>query len=124
MNDLEGKIVLVTGGSRGIGRAIALAFASQNSCVAIAGRNQTTLDAVAAEIRGLGAESFPRLCDVTQKPEVERLKQDIVDRFGAVQVLVNNVGMAPAAASTTVVRFFSPRCWLLNGAGSSTSHPR
>ncbi len=97
MNDLEGKIVLVTGASRGIGRAIALAFASQKSCVAIAGRNQTTLDAVAAEIRGLGAKSFPRVCDVTQKPEVERLKQDILDRFGTVQVLVNNVGIAPAA---------------------------
>ena len=81
MNDLEGKLVLVTGASYGIGRAIASAFASQKSCVAIAGRNQTTLDAVAAEIRDLGAEAYPRICDVTQKPEVERLKQDIVDRY-------------------------------------------
>ena len=97
MKDLEGKVVLITGGGRGIGRAIALAFASQKSRVAIVGRTPATLDAVAEEIRRQGAEALPRVCDVTQKPAVEKLKQEIAGRFGAVQVLVNNAGMAPAA---------------------------
>jgi len=97
MQDLDDKVVLVTGGGRGIGRAIALAFASQKSRVAIVGRTPATLDAVAEEIRRQGAEALPRVCDVTQKPAVEKLKQEIAGRFGAVQVLVNNAGMAPAA---------------------------
>jgi NAD(P)-dependent dehydrogenase (short-subunit alcohol dehydrogenase family) len=97
MKDLEGKIVLVTGAGRGIGRAIALAFASQGSRVAIVGRTRTTLDAVADEINRRGAEAFSRACDITEKSAVEKLRQEIADRFGAVQVLVNNAGIAPAA---------------------------
>ena len=96
MKDLEGKVVLITGASGGIGRAIALAFAEQKSRVALTGRTQATLDAVAEEIRHTGAEAFPRICDVSQKAQVERLKQEISSRFGPVQVLVNNIGMAPA----------------------------
>jgi NAD(P)-dependent dehydrogenase (short-subunit alcohol dehydrogenase family) len=97
MKDLEGKIVLVSGAGGGIGRATALTFASQGSHVTVTGRTQATLDAVAEEIRRTGAEAFPRICDVTQKAQIERLKQEISSRFGPVQVLVNNVGIAPAA---------------------------
>src|SRR6266403_4619381 len=97
MQDLKHKVVLVTGGGSGIGRAIALAFAAQKSRVAITGRTQATLDAVAEEIRRTGAEAFPRICDVTQKAQVETLRQEISSRFGPVQVLVNNAGIAPAA---------------------------
>jgi NAD(P)-dependent dehydrogenase (short-subunit alcohol dehydrogenase family) len=97
MQDLKDKVVLVTGGGSGIGRAIALAFAAQKSRVAITGRTQATLDAVAEEIRRTGAEAFPRICDVTQKAQVEMLRQEISSRFGPVQVLVNNAGIAPAA---------------------------
>ena len=101
MKDLEGKIVLVTGGGSGIGRAIALAFAAQKSRVAITGRTQATLDAVAEEIRHAGAEALPRICDVTQKTQMETLRQEISSRFGPVQVLVNNAGIAPAAGQVT-----------------------
>ena len=97
MQDLEGKVVLVTGGGSGIGRAIALAFAAQKSRVAITGRTQATLDAVAEEIRHAGAAALPRMSDVTQKTQVETLRQEISTRFGPVQVLVNNAGIAPAA---------------------------
>ena len=97
MQDLEGKVVLVTGGGSGIGRAIALAFAAQKSRVAITGRTQATLDAVAEEIRHAGAAALPRMSDVTQKTQVETLRQEISSRFGPVQVLVNNAGIAPAA---------------------------
>ncbi|HXV82659.1 MAG TPA: SDR family NAD(P)-dependent oxidoreductase [Candidatus Binatia bacterium] len=97
MQDLEGKVVLVTGGGSGIGRAIALAFAAQGNSVTVIGRNQAPLDAVAEEIRHAGAQALPRVCDVTQKQQVESLKQEISSRFGPVQVLVNNAGIAPAA---------------------------
>lgn len=98
MKGLEGKVVLVTGAGGGIGRVIALAFASQKSRVAIVGRTQATLDAVAQEICRQGSEALPRVCDITQKPAVEKLKQEIARRCGPVQVLVNNAGIAPAAA--------------------------
>ena len=98
MNDLAGKTVLVTGGSQGIGRAIALAFAAHGSQVAIASRTQAVLEEVAAEIRRLGGQALPRACDVTQKPAVEELQREIQAQFGNVQILVNNAGMAPAAA--------------------------
>jgi len=98
MQDLEGKVILVTGAGSGIGRAIALAFAAQKSRVALTGRTQATLDGVAEEIRRTGVEALPRICDVTQKAQVEKLKQEISNRFGPVQVLVNNAGIAPAAS--------------------------
>src|SRR5215831_12965652 len=97
MKDFEGKVVLVTGASGGIGRAIAMAFASQKSRVALTGRTQTTLDAVAEEIRHIGGEALPRICDITQKAQLERLKEEISSRLGPVQILVNNAGIAPAA---------------------------
>lgn len=97
MKDLQGKIVLVTGASRGIGRAIALAFADAGSRVALAGRSQGTLAEVATEIDRRGGAPLAIACDVTQQPEVADLKHAIAERFGPVQILVNNIGMAPAA---------------------------
>lgn len=96
--ELAGKVVLVTGAGRGIGRAIALAFAGRGSRLALTGRTQATLDAVAQEIAGLGGKALPLVCDVTKKQEIEAAKSKISDHFGPVQILVNNAGMAPAAA--------------------------
>ena len=95
---LGGKIVLVTGGSRGIGRAIALAFAAQGSHVVVTGRTQATLDAVAEEIHRLGGKALPLACDVTDKQDVEALKGKVANQLGAVQILINNAGVAPAAS--------------------------
>ena len=95
---LAGRIVLVTGGGRGIGRAIALAFAAHGSHVALTGRTPATLEAVAQEIQGLGGKALPLACDVTRKQEVEAARSKIKNEFGPVQILVNNAGMAPAAA--------------------------
>jgi NAD(P)-dependent dehydrogenase (short-subunit alcohol dehydrogenase family) len=95
--DLASKIVLVTGAGRGVGKAIALAFACERSRVVITARTESGLEQVAEEIRTSGAEVLASPCDVTQKPQLERLRQEIDNRFGAVQILVNNVGVAPAA---------------------------
>ncbi len=100
VEELKGKLVLVTGGGRGIGRSIALAFAAQGSRVVITGRNQATLDDVAYEIRHLGAKAkaLPLPCDITRKQEVESLNREVTRRLGAVQILVNNAGIAPAVS--------------------------
>ncbi|HEY2990515.1 MAG TPA: SDR family NAD(P)-dependent oxidoreductase [Candidatus Binatia bacterium] len=98
MRDLREKVVLVTGGGRGIGRAIALAFAAEGSHVVIAGRTQATLDAAAKEAGCRWAKVLPLSCDVGQKSEVEELKREIARRLGDVQILINNAGIAPAAA--------------------------
>lgn len=98
MEDLKGKNVLVTGGSRGIGRSIALAFAALGSHVIITGRTQATLNTVAEEIRRLGGETVPLTCDVTRKEDVEALEHEITSRVGTVQVLINNAGIAPAVS--------------------------
>ena len=95
---LKGKIVLVTGGSRGIGRSIALAFAAQGSHVVLTSRTQANLDAVAEEIRRLGGRALPIACDVTNKQEVEALKGKVTSQLGPVQLLINNAGIAPAAS--------------------------
>lgn len=96
MEELKGKIVLVTGGSRGIGRSIALALAAQGSHVVITGRTQVTLDTVAEEIARHGAKALPLSCDVTSRQEVEALKNEIASRLGTVHILINNAGVAPA----------------------------
>lgn len=96
MEDLKGKIVLVTGASRGIGRSIALAFAAQGSHLVITGRNQATLNSVAEEIHRSGANVLPLACNITCKEEVEALKNETTTRLGAIQILINNAGIAPA----------------------------
>jgi NAD(P)-dependent dehydrogenase (short-subunit alcohol dehydrogenase family) len=98
MRDLEEKIVLVTGGGGGIGRAIALEFAAAGSRVVVTGRTQSALDAVAKEVRCGRTRVLPLSCDITRKEEIEELKRRIASRLGAVQILVNNAGIAPAAA--------------------------
>jgi len=97
MTESDGKIVLVTGAGRGIGKAIALAFAAEKNRVVITGRTASALEEVAAAIRATGAEVLASPCDVTRKAQVKNLQQNIEKHFGAVQILVNNVGMAPAA---------------------------
>jgi NAD(P)-dependent dehydrogenase (short-subunit alcohol dehydrogenase family) len=97
MTEINGKTVVVTGAGRGIGKAIALAFAAEKNRVVITGRTAAALEEVAGEIRATGAEVLASTCDVTQEPQVKSLQHRIENHFGAVQILVNNVGIAPAA---------------------------
>jgi len=84
---LEGRIALVTGGSRGIGKAIAKTFAREGATVAICGRKQETLDAVAHEI---GERAVPVACHVGHPEDLDRLADTLHGRFGRVDILVNN----------------------------------
>ncbi|MBI4525755.1 MAG: SDR family oxidoreductase [Deltaproteobacteria bacterium] len=98
MKDLEGKVVLVTGGGQGIGRAIAFAFALQGSRVVISGRRKEILDAAVEEFRRDDLQVLALACDITQKNQVEALDRQIQGQLGPVQILVNNAGMAPAVS--------------------------
>ena len=92
---LKDKVSLVTGGSKGIGRAIALAFAEAGSDVAVCSRGSemTQLEDVADEIRRLGRRSMAIQADTSRKAEVERMAENVINQFGAVDILVNNAGI-------------------------------
>ena len=88
------KVAIVTGGSRGIGRAVALAFAREGARVAIVGvSDQEALAQVAQEITVLGREAFALNADVANRAEVDRSVQQVLDRWGRIDILVNNAGI-------------------------------
>lgn len=90
--DLDGKVVLVTGGSRGIGLAITRALLGQHAKVSICGRKQETLDAAKAELAAEGPLLAVR-AHVAREEDVQNLFDVTVRQFGQVDVLINNVGM-------------------------------
>ena len=89
---LEGKVSIVTGGKRGIGKAIALAFAEAGADVVVCSRvvEDGLLDSVAEEIRQLGQRSLAIQTDIRRKTEVDNLAQMTMDEFGGIDILVNN----------------------------------
>lgn len=89
----QNQVVLVTGGGRGIGRAIALKFAEEGATIIIAARSDSELESVAEELRTRGAEALPVVTDVTEPASVATLFERTVDRFGRLDVLVNNAGV-------------------------------
>ena len=89
---MQGKFALVTGGSRGIGRATALALADEGCNVAICGRTPETLRAAVAELEARGVRGLGVEADVTQPADLERLFAAVVAAFGRIDILVNNVG--------------------------------
>lgn len=92
---LEGKTALVTGGSRGIGRAIAELFAATGARVVLSSRTQADLDPVAASIRARGGRADVIVADVGKIDEVESLLAELTRRDLAVDILVNNAGIMP-----------------------------
>lgn len=89
---LKDKIALVTGGSRGIGRATALRFAEEGCKVAICARGQEGLDRALEEIRTHGVEAFGLAADVAKPGATERFVNEAAEAFGGIDILVNNVG--------------------------------
>ena len=96
---LDGKVALVTGGSRGIGRAIALAFADAGTDVAVSSRNLDELEKVAEEIRGLGRKALAVVAHLGRMGELDNLVQKIMGEFGRIDILVNNAATNPIWAS-------------------------
>ncbi len=91
---LEGKVALVTGGGRGIGRGIALAFAKQGCDVAVAARTEAEIRETAEAIRTTGRRALALQCDVRHSDAVHTMVEETLGSLGAIDILVNNAGYA------------------------------
>jgi NAD(P)-dependent dehydrogenase (short-subunit alcohol dehydrogenase family) len=89
---LAGSVVVVTGGSRGLGLALARAFGERGASVAICGRRSDTLDRAAADLAERGIEVYASPCDVRDRSDVERFVAAVLNRYGRLDVVVNNAG--------------------------------
>jgi NAD(P)-dependent dehydrogenase (short-subunit alcohol dehydrogenase family) len=96
---LDGKVALVTGGSKGLGRAIALGFAEAGADVVVASRKLEACEVVAAQVRALGRRALAVGCHVGDWAQCEALVGRTVDELGGLDVLVNNAGIAPVPPS-------------------------
>jgi len=91
---LKGKHVVITGAGRGIGRAIAIAFARAGADVAITARTPADLDLLAQEIQAIGCRCVAVSCDVTDEEQVKHMASRVMEGLGGVDILVNNAGNA------------------------------
>jgi NAD(P)-dependent dehydrogenase (short-subunit alcohol dehydrogenase family) len=98
--DLTGKVALVTGGSRGLGREMVLAFAAAGADVVIASRKLDNCEVLAREIEANGRRALPVACHVGHWDECDELTERAYEHFGKVDILVNNAGMSPLAPSS------------------------
>lgn len=93
MNGLNGRVALVTGASQGIGRACALALAAEGAAVALAARNEAKLAEVQAEIEATGGKAAAFALDVASEESIIAGAKAVEDRYGKVEILVNNAGI-------------------------------
>lgn len=94
MSKFHGKVAVITGSSRGIGKAIALKLASEGMCIVLNGRNQQRLDAAKIEIEKITPNVSTFCCDVSDPIASKKLIEAAVEKFGRLDVLVNNVGIS------------------------------
>ena len=92
MDKLEGHVAVVTGGGRGIGRAIALAFAGEGAAVVVSSRSKAELDWTVAEVKGLGADGLAVVADAMDRSAARRPVEAALERFGRVDIVVPNIG--------------------------------
>ena len=90
---LKGKTALITGASKGLGKAMALALAGAGARLALVSRNRAQLDGVAGQIRAAGGEAQVFVADVAREDQVARLEKEIAHAFGRLDILINNAGI-------------------------------
>src|SRR5687768_14014963 len=90
---LEGQTAVITGASKGLGKAMALALAAEGARVALVARNREQLESVASQARALDTEAEVFTADVTDEAQVKQLQDAVIDRFKQVHVLINNAGI-------------------------------
>lgn len=98
---LSGKVCLITGGGRGIGKAIAMAYAREGAKLALCARTGSELDQTVAQIRNLGADCQGWTCDVSLEDSVKNLIANVQKKFSRIDVLVNNAGVMTRPAPMT-----------------------
>jgi len=118
MAELTGRIALVTGGGRGIGRSVALALASAGSDVAVTARSSMELDETAAAIRALGRRAEAIVCDVSERTQVDAMVARVRTALGDPLILVNNAGIAASAKLTDTTDEMWDRMLRVNASGA------
>lgn len=101
---IGGKVVVITGAGQGIGRAIALAFAAEDAKVVIGELNKATGEAVASQIQSSGGIALAVETDVTERSEIENLLERSIEKFGHVDIWVNNAGLVRPAMLHTMTQ--------------------
>jgi NAD(P)-dependent dehydrogenase (short-subunit alcohol dehydrogenase family) len=96
--DMEGRVSVVTGGATGIGFRMALGLAEAGSNIVIASRKLEACERATRQLEQVGVEALPVRCDVTKQADVEAMKDAVMQRFGRVDVLINNAGRAWVAS--------------------------
>ncbi len=92
-SNLSGKIALITGGSRGLGRAMALSLSAAGATIALTARDKDKLESVKAEIEAQGGKAAAFVADVLSEESVQKLQAEIAEQLGNPQILINNAGM-------------------------------
>ena len=105
---LKDRIALVTGASRGLGRAMALAFAAEGADVAVTARSAGALDELAGRIGAMGRAGLPVAADLGEEADIARLAAAVLERFGRIDILVNNAGIIHPRADLVD---FDPALW-------------
>jgi NAD(P)-dependent dehydrogenase (short-subunit alcohol dehydrogenase family) len=116
--ELTGRIALVTGGGRGIGRAVALSLATAGADVAVTARSSRELEETAAAIRAMGRRAEAIVCDVTERPQVEAMFARVNSALGDPLILVNNAGIAGSAKLADTTDEMWDRMMRVNATGA------
>src|SRR2546421_679740 len=118
MSELNGRVALVTGGGRGIGRAIALSLAAAGADVAVASRSPAELEETVGGIRETGRRGEAIQCDVADRSQVEAMTARVKSALGNPVILVNNAGMAASAKLSETTDEFWDRMLRVNATGA------
>src|SRR5258708_8334432 len=119
---LQDKVILVTGGGTGLGRAMGERFLELGAKLAICGRRQEVAEQAAADMaRRSGGETFATRCDVRQAEQVEAMMNAVIERFGRIDVLVNNAAGNFISPTERLSPLRSTRCWVSSYMAPSTA---